>query len=167
MKSILFLLAFLMPFSYGLNVQNSSKETKIYKVWVTTMNGSKTKGILSSANEQSIKIAKKKSSNNSDVIAVNGDNIAIIKIRRRGKIGRSTWIGAAAGVGVGVVFGLAVDEVDLYGGSVTTAKGLFFGIVGTGVGAGIGTIKKKIRINGDSEIYSSNLPFLTSISLLP
>ena len=52
-------------------------------------------------------------------------------------------------------------------GIVTSASGLFFGLIGTGVGAGVGTIKKKIPINGNSEIYRSKLPFLQSISLLP
>jgi small nuclear ribonucleoprotein (snRNP)-like protein len=166
MRPILFLLVFLMPFSYGLNAQNSAKTTKVYKVWVTKMDGSKTKGVLYSADEQSIKIAKNKSFSSSDLIVIDGEKIDLIKIRRRGKIGRSTWIGAASGVGFGVLFGLAVDEGDGYGGLVTSATGLFFGIVGTGVGAGVGTIKKRIRISGNSEIFSSNLAYLQSISLL-
>ena len=167
MRPILLLLVFLMPFSYGLNAQNSSKKAKIYKVWITKMDGSKNKGVLYSADAQSIKLAKNKSSSSSDLIVIDGKKIDLIKIRRRGKIGKSTWIGATAGVGAGVVFGLSVDEGEGYGGLVTSASGLFFGIVGTGVGAGIGTIKKKIRINGNSELYSSNLSFLQSISLLP
>jgi hypothetical protein len=167
MRPILLLLVFLMSFSYGLNAQNSSKKTKIYKVWIIKMDGSKNKGVLYSADAKSIKLAKNKSSSSSDLIVIDGEKIDLIKIRRRGKIGKSTWIGATAGVGAGVVFGLAVDEGDGYGGLVTSASGLFFGIIGTGVGAGIGTIKKKIRINGNSELYSSNLSFLQSISLLP
>ena len=167
MRPILLLLAFLMPFSYGLNAQNSSKKAKIYKVWVTTMDGSKTKGLLYAADEQAIKIAKNRSSSSSDLIVIDGEKIDLIKIRRRGKIGRSTWIGAAAGVGAGVIFGLAVDDGEGYGGIVTSASGLFFGLIGTGVGAGVGTIKKKIRISGNSELYRSNLSFLQSISLVP
>ena len=167
MKRILLLLVFLMPFSYGLNAQSSEKTTKVYKVWLTKMDGSKTKGVLYSADDQSIKIAKNKIFGSSDLIVIDGEKIDLIKIRRRGKIGRSTWIGAASGVGFGVLFGLAVDESDGYGGLVTSASGLFFGLVGTAAGAGVGTIKKRIRISGNSEIYSSNLAYLQSISLVP
>ena len=86
----------------GYKLKNSSKKAKIYKVWVTTMDGSKTKGLLYAADEQAIKIAKNRSSSSSDLIVIDGEKIDLIKIRRRGKIGRSTWIGAAAGVGAGV-----------------------------------------------------------------
>jgi len=167
MRPILLLLAFLMPFSYGLNAQNKSKKIQIHNVWVTTMDGSKTKGVLYSADEQSIKISKNNSFSNSSLIVIDSEKIDVIKIRRKGKIGRSTWIGAASGAGFGVILGIAIEDDDDWDGVVGTASGLFFGLVGTGVGAGVGASKKKIQINGNSEIYISNLSFLQSISLVP
>lgn len=167
MRSTLLFFLFLIPFSYGLNAQNNSKIIQIHKIWVTTMDGSKTKGVLYSANEQSIKISKNNSFNNSNLKVIDNKNIDIIKIRRKGRIGRGALIGAASGIGFGVVFGIAIEDNDDWGGLVATASGLFFGLVGTGVGAGVGTIKKKIQINGNSELYISNLPYLKSISLVP
>ena len=166
MRPILLFLAFLMSFSYGLNAQNNSKTIQIHKVWVNSMDGSKTKGVLYSADEQSIKISKNNSFSNSNLIVVDSEKIDVIKIRRKGKIGKGAWIGAASGAGFGVALGLAADNDD-WEGVVATASGLFFGIIGTGVGAAVGTIKKKIQINGNSELYINNLSYLQSISLVP
>ena len=166
MRPILLLLAFLMSFSYGLNAQNNSKTIQIHKVWVNSIDGSKTKGVLYSADEQSIKISKNNSLSNSNLIVIDFEKIDIIKIRRKGKIGKGAWIGAASGAGFGVAIGMATDSGELKS-VVATVSGLFFGIVGTGVGAIVGSNKKKIQINGDSELYLSNLSFLRSTSLLP
>jgi small nuclear ribonucleoprotein (snRNP)-like protein len=166
MRPISLLLAFLMSFSYGLNAQNNSKTIQIHKVWVKTMDGSKTKGALYSADEQSIKISKNTSLSNSNLIVIDSEKIDVIKIRRKGKIGKGIWIGAASGTGVRVALGFSADNGELKG-LVATASGLFFGIVGTGVGAAVGSIKKKIQINGNSELYISNLSFLQSIASVP
>ena len=166
MRPILLLLVFLIPFSYGLNAQNNSKKIQIHKVWVKTMDGIKTTGVLYSADEQSIKISKNNSFSNSNLIVIESEKIDFIKIRRKGKVGKGAWIGAASGAGFGVAIGMATDSGELKS-VVATVSGLFFGIVGTGVGAIVGSNKKKIQINGDSELYLSNLSFLQSASLLP
>ncbi len=166
MRLIIRFFAFLMLFSYGLNAQNNSKTIQIHKVWVKTMDGSMVKGVLYSADEQSIKISKNNSFSNSDLIVIDGEKIDVIKMRRKGKIGKGAWIGAVSGAGFGVALGLAANN-DEWEGVVATVSGLFFGIVGTGVGAGVGAIKKKIQINGNSELYISNVPYLQSTSLVP
>jgi len=166
MRPILLLLAFLMSFSYGLNAQNNSKTIQIHKVWVNSMDGSKTKGVLYSADEQSINISKNNSLSNSNLIIIDCEKIDIIKIRRKGKVGKGAWIGAASGAGFGVAIGMATDSGELKS-VVATASGLFLGIIGTGVGAAVGSIKKKIKINGNSELFINNLSFLQSISLVP
>ncbi|SNR59886.1 hypothetical protein SAMN06265371_106161 [Lutibacter agarilyticus] len=166
MKPFIRFFAFLMLFSYGLNAQNNSKKIQIHKVWAKTMDGSMVKGVLYSADEQSIKISKNNSFSDSNLIVINDEKIDVIKIRRKGKIGKGAWIGAASGAGFGVALGLAANN-DEWEGVVSTVTGLFFGIVGTGVGAGVAAIKKKIQINGNSEVYISNLPFLQSVSLVP
>lgn len=166
MRPILLLLAFLMSFSYGLNAQNNSKTIQIYKVWVNSMDGSKTKGLLYSADEQSIKISKNNSLSNSNLIVIDSEKIDVIKIRRKGKIGKGAKIGAVSGAGFGVAIGMATDSGEVKS-VVATVSGLFFGIIGTGVGAAVGSIKKKIEINGNSELYLNNLSFLQSTSLVP
>jgi small nuclear ribonucleoprotein (snRNP)-like protein len=166
MRPILLLLAFLMSFSYGLNAQNNSKTIQIHKVWVKTIDGSKTKGVLYTADEQSIKISKNISFSNSNLIVIDSEKIDFIKIRRKGKIGKGARIGAASGAGFGVAIGMTTDSGEVKS-VVAIASGLFFGIIGTGVGAAVGSIKKKIEINGNSELYLNNLSFLQSISLVP
>lgn len=167
MRPTLLLLAFLMSFSYGLNAQNNSKTIQIHKVWVNSMDGSKTKGVLYSADKQSINISKNNSLSNSNLIVIDSEKIDFIKIRRKGKIGKGAWIGAASGAGFGVALGLSAEKDNQWDAVVATASGLFFGIIGTGVGAAVGTIKKKIQINGNSELYINNLSYLQSISLVP
>lgn len=166
MRPILLLLAFLMSFSYGLNAQNNSKAIQINKVWVKLMDGSKTKGVFYSADEHSIKISKNNSLSKSNLIIIDSEKIDVMKIRSKGKIGKGAWIGGASGAGFGVAIGMATDSGEMKS-VVATVSGLFLGIIGTGIGAAVGSIKKKIQINGDSELYIYNLPFLQSISLAP
>lgn len=164
MKTSLRFLAFLMLFSYGLNAQNNSKTIQIYKVWVKEMDGSRTKGVLYSADEQSIKISKNNSFSSSNLIVIDDEKIDVIKIRRKGKIGKGAWIGAASGAGIGIALGLGSDSGELKS-VIAIAEGLFLGIVGTGIGAAVGSIKKNIQINGNSVLYIENLPYLQSASL--
>jgi len=194
MKTTLMLLAIFMSFSIGLQAQNTSKKIKPHKVWITLMDGIKVKGDLYSADDVSIKIAKNNSldvsnltaisnqkidvikirrkgkKNNSldvsNLTAISNQKIDVIKIRRKGKIGKGAWIGAASGAGFGIILGLATED-DGWEGLVATAEGIFFGAVGTGVGAGIGAIKKRIQINGNIDIYKSRLSEIQSYSLVP
>ena len=166
MKTTLTLFAIFMSFSIGLQAQNTSKNIKPHKVWITLMDGLKVKGDLYSADDVSIKIAENNSLDVSNLTAISNQKIDVIKIRRKGKIGKGAWIGATSGAGFGVILGLA-SESDGWEGVVATGAGIFFGAVGTGVGAGIGAIKKKIRINGNVEIYKSRLSEIQSYSLIP
>ena len=166
MKASLTLIAFLLFFSIGLHAQNTSKKNKIYKVWITMLDDSKVQGVLYSADNEFIKISKNNSFDFSNLTTINFQNIDVIKIRRKGKIGKGAWIGAASGVGFGVILGLA-SENDGWEGLVATGAGFFFGVIGTGVGAGVGTIKKKIHINGNIEIYKSHLEEIKSYSFTP
>jgi len=165
MKASSILITFLIFFSIGLRAQNTSKKIKIHKVWITMQDDSKIKGALYSADNESIKISKNNSFDVSNLTTIDVQNIDVIKIRRKGKIGRGAWIGAASGVGFGVVLGL-VSENDEWEGVVATGAGFFFGVIGTGVGAGVGASKKKIQINGDIETYKNNLAIIQSYSLV-
>lgn len=166
MKTTLMLLAIFMLFSIGLQAQNTSKKIKPHKVWITLMDGIKVKGDLYSAEDVSIKIVENNSLDVSNLTAISNQKIDVIKIRRKGKIGKGAWIGAASGAGFGIILGLATED-DGWEGLVATAEGIFFGAVGTGVGAGIGAIKKRIQINGNIDIYKSRLSEIQSYSLVP
>jgi len=165
MRLILPLMAILLSFSFGINAQNSTKKNKFHKVWITTLDGSKESGILHSADELSVKISKNNYFDISNLTSIDRENIDVIKIRRKGKIGKGAWIGAASGVGIGVLTGFVTDSGG-YEGVVATGSGFVLGIVGTGIGAAVGSVKKKVEINGDSSLYKDNLDFLKSISLV-
>lgn len=166
MRFTTLLLVFLLALSNNLKAQNNSKKFKPYKVWITTIDGTKTSGILYTANAQEVKISEHNFATSSNLTSIDAENIAHIKIRKKGKIGKGTWIGAASGVGFGVLFGIAIEDDDGWEGLVATGTGLFFGIVGTSVGAGVGALKKRIPIDGDMEKYQSNLSYLQAISLV-
>lgn len=150
--------------------QEPNKKFKVHKVWVSKIDNSKVvKGILLEANDESLIIIGKK---NSEII-VNVKDIHKIKIRMKGKVGKGAAIGAATGVATGLVIGFASGDdpdktVDGYfpylgsytytvegttagGKAATWAAGL--GIVGTVVGAVVGSKKETFLINGDSKNY--------------
>lgn len=166
MRLILLPMAILLFFSFGINAQNSTKKNKFHKVWITTLDGSKERGILFSADESSVKISKNNYFDISNLTSIDSENIDVIKIRRKGKIGRGAWIGAASGAGFGVILGLIVDDEDTNEGLVATGGGITLGILGTGVGIVVSTNKKKVKINGEPSLYKDNLEFLQSRSLV-
>lgn len=157
------LLGVLLFFSIGLHAQKSKKKNRTYMVWVSKIdNSKKIKGLLHEVNNESLKIIDR----HSKEINIDASNIEIIKIRRKGKIVRGAWIGAASGAVFGVIFGLIADDEDTNEGLVATGGGLAFGILGTGVGIVVGANKKKVKINGETSLYKDNLEFLQSISLV-
>jgi len=166
MKTYLSILVILLSFSVSIQAQKSSKKLKLYKVWITLINDTKVQGHLYAADDTSIKITEYNSLDVSNLTTIDSKHIDIIKMRRKGKIGKGAWIGAISGAGIGVITGLATEDSN-WQGAVATGEGIIFGIIGTGVGAAIGAIKKKIQINGNSEVYKSHLLEIQSYSLIP
>ena len=81
-----------------------------------------------------------------------------IKLRRKNKIGKSTGIGAAAGLVLGIATGYADgdDEPGFMSFSAeekATGGAILFLPLGAGIGAGIGAIKHTIHINGNLQNY--------------
>ncbi|MGB5359417.1 MAG: hypothetical protein WBN27_05685, partial [Eudoraea sp.] len=141
-------------------------------VWVSLTDSSKVKGVLYSADENAIKIAKNYSMDVSNLTSINYQNLDILRIRRKGKVGKGAWIGALSGVGAGMLIGLidGDDEPGLF--SMTMEEkallgGILLGVVGTGIGALIATKKEKIVINGDIENYEKMLKTIQSYSFTP
>ena len=172
------LLVVLLLFSIGLHAQKSKNKDKVHKVWVSKVDNSKIiKGLLYEANDESLKIID----NHSVEIRIDASNIGLIKIRRKGKIGKGVLIGASAGFATGAIIGLVSgDEPDIVSGSIFGAditvegakageKALGLGILTAAVGSGVGAIiaskKETIFINGDINNYKNKLELLKSYSM--
>jgi len=166
------LMGILLLYSMRGQAQNATKKVKLHKVWVSLTDSSKVKGVLYSADENAIKIAKNYSMDVSNLTSINYQNLDILRIRRKGKVGKGAWIGALSGVGAGMIIGLidGDDEPELF--SMTMEEkallgGILLGVVGTGIGALIATKKEKIVINGDIENYEKMLKTIQSYSFTP
>ena len=98
-------------------------------------------------------------------------NINTIKIRRRGAVGKGAGIGLLAGAGLGIISGYASgDDPQGFLSSSKEDKAVFLGVslglLGSGLGAVIGTTREKIVINGGINAYKFNLELLKSRSLV-
>ena len=169
-KSLLSLLFFLLLIPQ-LHSQDKEKKGKVYVVWVTKMDGSEEKGFFYEANEDGIAINKSKTLNESNLILVEVANINTIKIRRRGAVGKGAGIGLLAGAGLGIISGYASgDDPQGFLSSSKEDKAVFLGVslglLGSGLGAVIGTTREKIVINGGINAYKYNLELLKSRSLV-
>ncbi len=166
------LMGILLLYSMGVQAQKTTKKVKLHKVWISLTDSSNVKGVLYSADENAIKIAKNYSMDVSNLTSINYQNIDILKIRRKGKVGKGAWIGALSGVGAGIIIGL-IDGDDEPGWFSFTkeekalASGIYLGVVGTGIGALIATKKEKIAINGDNQNYEKILKTIQSYSFTP
>lgn len=165
---IIFFVAIVLMFPYHLIAQKS----KPYKVWIDQMDNSNViKGFLYSVDEYSLKISKDKTGlDSTSVIIVDAERINLIKLRRKGRIGRGAGIGAASGALLGGILGLADGDDEPGWFSATkeekaTGGGILLAIPGAAVGAGVGAIKKKIVIDGNMENYSMNLDKLRAYAL--
>lgn len=155
-----------------LGAQEKQKKIKAYKIWLKKMDGSKVKGFLFEANEQGVTINKGKTLDAKNLITIPPSEISTIRIRRKAAVGRGAGFGLLAGGIVGVSAGYISGDDD--GGWFAFDKedkavigGVFWGIVGSGVGALVGSSKKLIVIFGDSEKYQTHLNSLVNYDLVP
>lgn len=169
---LLTLLGVLLFFPIGLNSQNKINKIKTHKVWITLVDGSKEKGILYSADGDFFKIMNNNSFDVTNLMSIEANKIEIIKIRRKGKVGKGAWVGALSGAGLGILIGFAAGDDDP--GFLSSTKeekaiglGIALGVLGTGVGALTATAKKKIIINGKTLNYEQQLEEIQSYSLKP
>ena len=136
------------------------------------MDGSKVmKGNLYSADKDGIKIIKGEPFDVSNLVSIEAKQIEKIKIRRKGQIGRGVWIGALTGASVGVIAGFVSgdDEPGFFSATKeekALGAGITFGVLGSGIGALIGTGKKKIILNGDPENYKNQLKTIQRYALM-
>ena len=145
-----------------------AQKVRTYKAWVTLINNTEIKGVLYSANEDGIMLTDK---DLMDTVAfLDYKTIEVIKIRRKGSIGKGAWVGAASGMVLGGIAGYASGD-DPSGWFSYTAEekillaGIPSAVIGTGLGAIIGTNRRKYSIKGNHQSYASCLPELKSFAL--
>lgn len=166
MKNIALMVLVFLFIAPGLHGQNKKEKIKVYKVWVTKMDGSNVRGFFYAADEQGITISKSKTPDESNLLMVEAGNISLIKLRRKGAVGKGAGIGFLSGAAVGAIIGLADGDEFLFPKEAKAGiAGAFIGVIGTGVGAIVGTGKKKIPIDGNAETYRIQLNSLTNYTL--
>jgi hypothetical protein len=168
MKTIIIILGCLLLCLEEMKAQHTKQKVKVHKIWVDLLDGSKIKGNLYSADKYGIKVVNNTDSESLTIIKA--ANIDKVKIRRKGKIGNSILIGAGAGVAFGGLLGFVSgdDEPGLFSFTKEEKAGggaVAFGVLGTGVGALIGTKKEKIFMNGDINKYVEHLKIIQSYSM--
>jgi len=170
MKKIIIILCLLLCYTTEIQAQRKNKKIKVYKAWVTMIDGSKPNrinGILYFADEDFIKV-KYKISGVYSVNAIDPRNIKKIKIRRKGKVGRGILIGAVTGIGVGAILGYSEkDQFFHTKESNAAAYGVTLGLLGVPIGASISSGKKRFVINGDIEKYREHLKTLQKYTIMP
>ena len=155
----------------GFYAQNKTKKVKVYKIWVTKMDGSTVNGFFYAADEQGITISKSKTLDESNLLLVKAENISLIKLRRKGAVGKGAGIGFVSGAAFGAIIGYAAGDDPENVWFSTTAKekagggAILFGALGSGVGALWGTGKKKIPIGGNVETYMTHLNSLKNYTM--
>lgn len=150
-----------------MNAQTKSKKVKSYNVWIKMIDHSKEKGILYAADETYIKIAKNRTSDDSNVKTIDPQTIDVIKIRRKGKVGNGALIGGLSGIGLSAIIGVSSDEGFFSKEESAAIAGILFVPLGTGIGALTGSKSEMIEINGNLNNYLNWLKLLQSYALNP
>jgi len=148
----------------------SQSDRNTYNANISLSDGTRVRGVLASASEDGLLILKR---DLSDTVAlVLPETIELIKLRRKGKIGRGALIGAGGGALLGAIIGF-VDGDDgpecfllCYTAAQKAGIGaLIFTPLGSGVGAVIGTKSDKVAIGGNIDTYKARLSQLQGYAL--
>ena len=148
----------------------NAQKIKPYQARVTLINESKVKGILFTANEDGLVLME---TNLVDTVAfVDSKDIEMLKVRKKGSIGKGAWIGALSGAALGAIIGFAdgVDPPDCWmmcatAGEKALIGGLSLAIPGAGVGVLVGSGSKKFKVAGEKGNYLSILPEVKTYTL--
>jgi len=138
-----------------------TQKIKTYRVWATLTNGDKVNGAVSAANEEGLVILNWETRDT--VARIKGEEIKVLKFRRKGSMGRGAWIGAVSGAAAGIITGF-IDGDDEGGWFAMTAEekavaaGIGLAIPGTFIGLIVGSLPKRMVIKGDRDTYLELLP---------
>lgn len=163
--TLLLLIGLFMSFSNF--AQSKQKKAKKYKAWISLLDDkSVVKGYFNDLKDSSIVVLDSK---NKERIELPVNNIDMIKIRRKNRIGRSAGIGAASGFVFGAILGYSDgdDPPDTFLFKYTAeekagASAILLMPIGAGIGAGIGSFKKKFDIGGSMVNYKALKPKLSN-----
>jgi hypothetical protein len=156
----------------SLNAQDTIQRIKIYRTWISLNSEPfNIKGVLYEIKDSSILVSSSVkindySTNKFEIVKLNITNIETIRTRRNNNIGRGILIGTITGFAVGSLIGfISGDDPPCDGGwycfslsAGEKALGLGFplAVVGSVIGASIGSIKVRIPINGSIDSYNSS-----------
>jgi hypothetical protein len=164
---------------------SDQKKVKLYRAWVTLMDGTMRNGILYNANEEGIVLYDLKTNSVSNP-TITPTSIKVIKIRKKGGVGQAALIGSLAGLLFGGLIGLiSGDDPDVttrihntpFGTMTWTTKGakkeikalwggIGFAFLGGGITALLASKKEKIVINGNMDNYKRNFRRLLQCSIV-
>jgi len=162
----LILLGVLFFFLIGLKAQTTKQKVKTHKAWITLVDGSKVKGNLYAAGNEVVKLSKNNSFDFNDLTIIRAQDIQLIKIRRKGKIGNSILIGGLSGAGLSILLGATTNDTGFFTkGEVMVLSGILFVPLGVGIGALAGTKKESFNIGGNLKAYQLELKKIQSYAL--
>ncbi|WP_411766462.1 hypothetical protein [Winogradskyella sp. A3E31] len=168
MKSIILL--FVLSLNFFSFAQTESEKIKAYKVIVIT-ESERIEGFLHSADTSKLNVLEDVKDREPNLITVKNTDIRRIKIGKKGRVVRGTLIGASIGGTLGFIVGYA--DGDDQGGFFSLSKeekglisGITLGLIGGGVGAIIGTGKKKIDIDFNVTKYLNSLSEIKNYAII-
>ena len=164
MKTIGTFTAILLVFSSFFMVYGQGEKRKIYKVWVEFNDDRENvKGKLIRMNDSTLVMQYWKEEKEEEI---NIQEIYRLKFRKNRAIGKGVGLGVGIGVLAGVIAGLAEGDdepgfIALSAEQKAGGYGVGLAPIGAGIGAAIGSLKKKYEINGDQETYERLKPELS------
>ena len=160
------LLPALLTVHFPANAQK--RHSKPYVAVVILQDGSRVEGVLGLAGENELILSHKKSP--AEPTRIHPKEIAKIKVRRKGKIGRGAALGAGIGVVTGVILGFIQGddpgcegcwfEWKLTAEEYALGYSMLLAPTGALTGAVIGSKSRKFEIRGNVEAYLDQLPEL-------
>ncbi len=162
--------------------QNDTLRNKdLYRVWITPVNDSGVvRGVLYAVGDSGLWLSGSYQkevylSNTFSLREVKAPEIMLIRLRRNHAVGRGAGWGALAGAATGVIVGAIVSAsysdckgyecIGTAPGPMMTGMGMLLGGVGSIAGVIISSVRIKIPINGNRDIYRKNKARLRGYAL--
>ena len=154
--------------SQSVNSQSKTQKILIYKAWVNYIDSPiKMKGYLYQVKDSSIVISGVKpvpsiTIHKNHLYEISYKHIDVIKIRRKGRVGRGILIGMGSGFLAGIMIGyISGDDEPSYWITLTAeekaiAAAVPLAITGGIIGWIVGTNKKKIYVSGNFDNFRIN-----------
>ncbi|NNF31744.1 MAG: hypothetical protein HKN66_10160 [Flavobacteriaceae bacterium] len=169
MKRVWILSLIVLFISSELYTQEREVKVKVYKTWVTTIDGEMFKGYLRSADAEGIMVNPGRDLMGQDIVKLPATELSEIKIRKKS----SVLIGTVIGFTVGASFGAVLNDSDDSGSGWDLTPDYWDALavggtaaIGAGLGALAGSGRRSFEINGNLETYNEQLSLLQKYSYL-